>query len=144
MANYNRVILVGNLVQSPELRYIPTGSAVTNFTLAINRVYTTTSNERKEETCFIPIVVWGKQAENCNQYLSKGSSVLVEGRLQQRSWETPEGQKRSIIEVVADRVQFLTKRNQEENQSAGHASKVETENSSACIESQEHTDEVPF
>lgn len=107
MPNYNRVILAGNLTRDPELRYIPSGQAVTNFTVAINRNYITQAGERREETNFIPVVVWGKQAENCNQYLSKGSPVLVEGRLQQRSWETQEGQKRTIIEVVADRVVFL-------------------------------------
>lgn len=107
MANYNRVILAGNLTRDPELRYIPSGQPITNFTVAINRNYTTQAGERKEETSFIPIVVWGKQAETCNQYLSKGRAVLVEGRLQQRSWENQEGQRRSVIEVVADRVVFL-------------------------------------
>ncbi|MFH1562185.1 MAG: single-stranded DNA-binding protein [Nitrospirota bacterium] len=107
MANYNRVIIAGNLTRDPELRYIPSGEAVANFTVAINRNYTTKAGERKEETSFIPVVVWKKQAETCNQYLRKGSPALVEGRLQQRSWETQEGQKRTIIEVVADRVVFL-------------------------------------
>lgn len=107
MANYNRVILAGNLTRDPELRYIPSGQPVTNFTIAINRNYTTQAGDRREETSFIPIVVWGKQAETCNQYLTKGRAVLVEGRLQQRSWETQEGQRRSIIEVVGDRVVFL-------------------------------------
>ncbi|MEW6618305.1 MAG: single-stranded DNA-binding protein [bacterium] len=107
MANYNRVIIAGNLTRDPELRYIPSGQPVANFTVAINRSYITQAGERREETSFIPVVVWRKQAETCNQYLSKGSPVLVEGRLQQRSWETQEGQKRSIIEVVADRVVFL-------------------------------------
>ncbi len=107
MANYNRVIIAGNLTRDPELRYIPSGEPVANFTVAINRNYTTKAGERKEETSFIPVVVWRKQAEICNQYLKKGSPALVEGRLQQRSWETPEGQKRTVIEVVADRVVFL-------------------------------------
>ncbi|MDI6735378.1 MAG: single-stranded DNA-binding protein [bacterium] len=107
MANYNRVIIAGNLTKDPELRYIPSGEPVANFTVAINRNYTTKAGERKEETSFIPVVVWRKQAETCNQYLKKGSPALVEGRLQQRSWETQEGQKRTIIEVVADRVVFL-------------------------------------
>lgn len=107
MANYNRVILAGNLTRDPELRYIPSGQAVTNFTIAINRNYTTQAGERREETSFIPIVVWGKQGETCNQYLTKGRAVLVEGRLQQHSWETQEGQKRNTIEVIADRVVFL-------------------------------------
>lgn len=107
MANYNRVILAGNLTRDPELRYIPSGQPVANFSVAINRNYITQSGERREETSFIPIVVWRKQAETCNQYLRKGSPVLVEGKLQQRSWETQDGQRRSIIEVVADRVVFL-------------------------------------
>ena len=107
MANYNRVIIAGNLTRDPELRYIPSGEPVANFTVAINRNYTTKAGERKEETSFIPVVVWRKQAETCNQYLKKGSPALVEGRLQQRNWETQEGQKRTVIEVVADRVVFL-------------------------------------
>ncbi|HAV42481.1 TPA: single-stranded DNA-binding protein [bacterium] len=107
MVSVNYTIVAGNLTHDPELRYTPSGSAVAKFGLAINRVYTTSSGERKEEVDYIPIVVWGKQAENCSQYLSKGRSVLVEGRLRHRSWETPDGQKRSRIEVMAFRVQFL-------------------------------------
>jgi single-strand DNA-binding protein len=80
---------------------------VCNFDLAVNRSYTTQGGERRDEVCYITIVVWGKQAESCGEYLGKGRTVLVEGHLQQRSWETPEGQKRSKHEVVAERVQFL-------------------------------------
>ena len=107
MANYNRVILVGNLTRDPELRYAPSGAPVCNFDLAVNRTFTTQAGERRDEVCYITIVAWGKQAETCAEYLSKGRTTLVEGRLSQRSWETPEGQKRSKHEVVADRVQFL-------------------------------------
>ncbi len=107
MASFNKVILMGNLTRDPELRYTPSGAPVCNFDLAVNRSYTTQGGEKRDETCFITIVVWSKQAETCGQYLSKGRPVLVEGRLQQRSWETPEGQKRSAVEVVADRVVFL-------------------------------------
>ncbi len=110
MASFNKVILLGNLTRDPELRYTPSGAPVCNFDLAVNRSYTTQGGERRDETCFITIVVWSKQAETCGQYLAKGRPVLVEGRLQQRSWETPEGQKRSKHEVVADRVQFLGSR----------------------------------
>ena len=81
-----------------------------SFDLAVNRSYTTQGGERRDETCFITIVVWGKQGENCAEYLKKGRQALVEGRLTQRSWETPEGQKRSKHEVVADRVQFMDAR----------------------------------
>jgi single-strand DNA-binding protein len=107
MANYNRVILIGNLTRDPELRYTPGGAPVCNFDLAVNRTYTTQAGERREEVCYITIVTWGKQAETCAEYLNKGRPALVEGRLTQRSWETPDGQKRSKHEVVADRVQFL-------------------------------------
>ena len=107
MASFNKVILMGNLTRDPELRYIPSGAPVCNFDLAVNRSYTTQAGERRDEVCYITIVVWGKQAESCGEYLGKGRTVLVEGHLQQRSWETPEGQKRSKHEVVAERVQFL-------------------------------------
>ena len=105
----NRVFLMGNLTRDPELRYTPAGQAVTNFSIAINRNYTTQSGEKKEDTCFVRVAVWGKQAENCAQYLSKGKPVFVEGRLQSRSWETEDGQKRSALDVVASSVQFLGK-----------------------------------
>jgi single-strand DNA-binding protein len=107
MANFNRVILMGNLTRDPELRYIPNGQAVANLRLAINRTYKTQAGEQKEEVTYVGVVVWAKQAEACAEYLSKGSPVFVEGRLQSRQWETEDGQKRSVLEVVADRVQFL-------------------------------------
>lgn len=108
MADLNKVFLIGNLTRDPELRYIPNGAAVTNFSLAINRSFTTQSGEKKEEVCFVRIIVWGRQAETCGQYLNKGSPVFVEGRLSYRSWES-NGQKRNTLEVRADRVQFLGK-----------------------------------
>ena len=107
MANLNQVFLIGRLTRDPELRYVSSGKAVANFNLAVNRVFTTQEGERKEETCFVRIAVWGKQAENCSQYLSKGRQVFVEGRLRSSSWETEDGTKRSALEVVAGRVQFL-------------------------------------
>jgi len=107
MANYNKVLLIGNLTKDPELRYTPQGAAVANLRLAVNRRYKDKNQELKEEVCFITAVVWNKQAETCNQYLHKGSSVFVEGRLQSRSWEDNSGAKRSVIEVRAERVQFL-------------------------------------
>jgi len=106
MANFNRVILAGNLTRDPELRYTPNGKAVASFGLAVNNRYKA-GDEWKDDTCFVDVTVWGKQAENCAEYLSKGRNVLVEGRLQYRTWETEEGQKRSKLEVVALNVQFL-------------------------------------
>jgi single-strand DNA-binding protein len=107
MASLNKVFLIGNLTRDPELRYIPSGSAVATFTIAVNRVFNTQAGEKKEQTSFIRIVVWGRRAEVCGEYLSKGSPVFVEGRLQSRDWETQDGQKRSTTEVVADNIQFL-------------------------------------
>ena len=107
MASLNKVLLIGNLTRAPELRYTPSGTAVSDLRLAVNRSYTTQGGEKREETCFLTVVVWGKQAESAAQYLDKGSPVLVEGRLQTRDWETKDGQKRNVVEVVAERLQFL-------------------------------------
>ncbi len=107
MASMNKVFLAGNLTRDPEVRYTPTGSAVADLNMAINRVYTSGSGEQKEETCFVAVVVWGKQAENCGEYLSKGSPILVEGALQFDQWQTESGEKRSRLRVKAERVQFL-------------------------------------
>jgi len=98
---------MGNLTRDPELRYIPSGTAVASFTIAANRYYKSTTGERKEETSFVRIVVWGRRAEVCGEFLSKGSPVFVEGRLRSRNWEGNDGQKRSTIEVIANNVQFL-------------------------------------
>lgn len=107
MASLNKVFLIGNLTRDPELRYVPSGTAVANFGIATNRVYVTSSGEKKQETCFVRIVVWGRMAETCGEYLSKGRPVFIEGRLQYRSWDAPNGGKRSALEVRAERVQFL-------------------------------------
>ena len=107
MANFNKVLLIGNLTKDPELRYTPQGTAVVNLRLAVNRKFRDRNQELKEETCFVTVVVWDKQAETCNQYLHKGSPVFIEGRLQSRSWEDSSGQKRNVLEVRAERFQFL-------------------------------------
>ncbi len=107
MASLNKILLIGNLTKDPELRYTPQGIAVANLRMAINRRFKDRNQETKEEVCFITVVVWDKQAETVNQYLHKGSPLFVEGRLQSRSWEDASGQKRNVIEVRAERVQFL-------------------------------------
>ena len=109
MASLNKVLLIGNLTRPPELRYTPSGTAVADLRLAVNRNYTTQSGERREEACFLTVIVWGKQAESCGEYLDKGSEVFVEGRIQTRDWEAKDGQKRSATEVVAERVQFMSR-----------------------------------
>jgi single-strand DNA-binding protein len=107
---FNKIILIGNLTKDPELRYTPQGSPVTSFRLAVTSKYRS-GDEMKEDTLFIDVVVWGKQGESCSQYLSKGSPVLVEGRLRERRWET-EGQQRSKVEVFAQTVRFLSRRSE--------------------------------
>ena len=107
MANLNKVFLIGNLTRDPELRYTPGGTAVANLGLAVNRRFKDSSGELKEEVCFLTVTVWDKQASACCQYLTKGRPVFVEGVLQSRFWETSDGQKRSAIDVRAERVQFL-------------------------------------
>ena len=106
----NKVILIGNVGADPELRYTAGGTAVTNFNIATNESWTDSSGERQERTEWHRIVVWGRLAEICNQYLRKGSKVFIEGRLQTRSWETQDGQKRYTTEVVARDMQMLDSR----------------------------------
>ena len=111
MASVNRVILIGNLGRDPELRYTPSGTAVANFSLATTDRFSNKQGERQERTEWHRIVAWGRTAELCAQYLSKGRSVYVEGRLQTNEWEDKEGQKRRTTEIVAQTVQFLGGRN---------------------------------
>lgn len=101
----NKIFLIGRLTKDPELRYTQSGAAVCSFTLAVDRPFTSQSGER--ETDFINIVVWRKAAENCAKYLSKGRQAAVEGRLQIRSYDGNDGQRRWMTEVVADNVEFL-------------------------------------
>ncbi|QDU37110.1 Single-stranded DNA-binding protein [Maioricimonas rarisocia] len=109
MANYNKVILVGNLTRDPEVRYTPSGTAVAEVGLAVNRTwFDRQSNEKKEETTFVDVTLWGRQAEVAGEYLSRGRSVLIEGRLQLDTWEDREtGKKRSKLKVVGENMQML-------------------------------------
>ena len=113
MAGLNNVVLIGNLTRDPELRYTPGGLPVATLRLAVNRSFTNQQGEI--ETDYFNVVVWRNQAEKCAEYLSKGRQVAVTGRLQSRSWEGNDGQKRSTIEVVADRVVFLGRREKRED-----------------------------
>ena len=107
-ANLNKTMLIGNLTRDVELKYIPSGAAVANFGLAINRQYKNSDGEKVEEVCFIDIVAWNRLAEVAGEYLLKGSPVFIEGRLQMDSWEQEDGQKRSKLKVVAQNIQFLS------------------------------------
>jgi len=109
MASLNKVMLIGNVGADPEMRFTPNGSPVTSFTVATNRFYNASDGERKKETEWFNVVTWQKLAENCNQFLTKGQRVYVEGRLCTRIWEGQDSQKRSKVEVIANSVLFLDK-----------------------------------
>lgn len=111
----NKVFLLGNLTRDPELRHTAQGTSVANFSIAVNRTYKGNDGDWKKEVSFFNIVVWGKTGENCAKFLAKGRPVLVEGRLANRSYETQDGQKRTITEIVADNVQFLGGRDSQED-----------------------------
>ena len=107
MVSVNRMIIIGNLGSEPEMRFTPNGRPVTSFSVATNWRYTTAEGERREETEWFTVVTWGRLAEQCNQFLTKGRLVYVEGRLRTHTWEGQDGQRRSRNEIVADRVSFL-------------------------------------
>ena len=110
MAGINKVILIGNLGKDPELRFTPGGQAVVNFTLATKRSWMDKEGQRQEKTEWHRIVVWGKLAELCSNYLSKGRQAYLEGELQTREWQDKDGNKRYTTEIVANQVQFLGSR----------------------------------
>jgi len=107
MVNLNRVLLAGNLTRDPELKYMASGSPVCNMSIAVNRRWKGQDGQEKEEVSFFDVEAWGRVAETSAQYLKKGRSVIIEGRLKQSRWETNEGQKRSKVIIQADSVQFL-------------------------------------
>lgn len=106
-ASLNKVLLMGNLTRDPEVKYTPKGTAVGDLAIAINDSYKAQDGTIKETVTYVDIEVWGRQAETCKQYLSKGRPVFVEGQLRLDQWETPQGEKKSRLKVRADRVQFL-------------------------------------
>jgi single-strand DNA-binding protein len=108
MASFNKVILLGNLTRDPEVRYTPKGTAVTELGMAVNRVYTAENGEKREETTFVDVTLWGRTAEIAGEYLKKGRPVLIEGRLQLDTWDDKQsGQKRSKLKVIGEGLQLL-------------------------------------
>ena len=136
MVSVNKMLIIGNLGSEPEMRYTPSGRPVTSFRVATNWRYTTAEGERREETEWFSVVSWGKLAEQCNQYLTKGRLVFVEGRLRLRTWEGQDGQKRSRNEIVAERVKFL------DRQAATPAPEGEAKEEDASSELE--PDDIPF
>ncbi len=145
MASLNRVMLIGNLTKDPELRYSQNGLAIATFSIAVNNIYTAQNGEHKKETDFIRIKVFGKQAENCAKYLNKGRPVFVEGRLHPYSWETPDGQKKSSFDVIANNIQFLggSKPGESNDEAEGVNANI-TDTNTPLSDSQIQNEEVPF
>ena len=111
MASFNKVILLGNLTRDPEVRYTPKGTAVTELGMAVNRVYTAENGEKREETTFVDVTLWGRTAEIAGEYLKKGRPVFIEGRLQLDTWDDKtSGQKRSKLKVVGEGLQLIGSR----------------------------------
>ena len=135
MVSVNRITVIGNLGNEPEMRFTPSGRPVTSFRVATNWRYTTPEGERKEETEWFSVVAWGRLAEQCNQFLTKGRLVYVEGRLRLRTWDGQDGQRRSRNEIVADRVKFLDRQ----------AAIIAAENKTGESETGEiEPDDIPF
>lgn len=110
MANYNKVILIGNLTRDPQLSYLPSQTAVVELGLAVNRRWRGQNNEQREETCFVDCRAYGRQGETINQYMRKGEAILIEGRLHFDTWEGKDGTRRSKHRVIVERFQFLGSR----------------------------------
>ncbi len=141
MAGLNKVMLIGNVGKDPEMRYTANGKAVTTFSLACNRTHNTPEGERKEETDWFDVVTWDKLAELCSQFLQKGRQAYVEGRLQTRSWEGQDGQKRYKTEVVAQTVLFLGSAG---GNSGGGPRMQERYDDSAAVGAAVDPDDLPF
>ena len=147
MAGVNKAILIGNLGRDPELRYTQSGQAVVNFSIATSENWTDKAGERQERTEWHRIVVWGKTGENCAQYLSKGRTVYIEGRIQTREWEDREGQKRTTTEINAQTVTFLGSAGAGRGDSSAEAPSAEAPSSEQSPEPETAPppqDDVPF
>ena len=145
MANFNKVLLIGNLTRDPQLSYTPSQTAVVEFGLAVNRNWTGQDGQKKEETCFVDCTAFGKRAETINKYLTKGRPVLVEGRLTFSSWTAQDGTKRSRLRVTVENFQFLGsasgRSDSQQNSQALNGSEFQ---SSESPQQQDKVDDIPF
>lgn len=141
MASLNKVFIMGNLTRDVDLRHTPKGTAVADIGIAINSSYRGADGVEKEEVVFADVVAWGRQAETCREYLTKGSSIFVEGRLQLDQWDSPQGEKKSRMRIRAERVQFLSTR---KAQSERPADSRESEPASRFIDGQGAEEEISF
>lgn len=151
MASFNKVLLLGNLTRDPEVRYTPKGTAVTEIGMAVNRVYTAESGEKREEVTFVDVTLWGRTAEVAGEYLKKGRPVFIEGRLQLDSWDDKQtGQKRSKLKVVADGMQLIGGRpgggggDADEGSGPSRSSRSSAPPPAKSAPAQPDDDEIPF
>ena len=147
MASFNKVMLLGNLTRDPEVKYTPKGSAVADIGLAVNRTYTTDGGEKREETTFVDVTMWGRQAEIAGEYLKKGRPLFVEGRLQLDTWDDKQtGQKRSKLRVVCENFQMLGSRDSggEGGGGGGRSSGGGKPSKSAPAAEDSADDDIPF
>jgi single-strand DNA-binding protein len=144
MAGVNRATLLGRLGADPDLRYTQSATPVASLSVATNRKYTTSQNEKRDETEWHRVVVWGKQAEHCNKYLTKGREVYIEGRIQTRSYEDKDGIKRYATEIVAETVQFIGGRRDGEAASGGEPPGDDGGHGDNYIPSDPGDDDIPF
>jgi single-strand DNA-binding protein len=144
MAAINRVVLVGNLTRDPELRHTPSGTAVCNLRLAVNTRRKDETGQWVDKPNYFDITVWGNQGERCAQYLSKGRPVAIDGRLEWREWETPEGNKRQAVDVVADTVQFLGGRGDGEGGGGGYIPADASATPAGDFPTSPTDDDIPF
>ena len=135
--NVNKVFLGGRLTRDPELKYTAGGTAIASFGIATNRTWTPQGGEKKEETCFVDITMFGRRAEVINEYFKKGGSIFIEGRLQFNQWETKDGQKRNTLRVVADNFQFVGENQKAQKPKQGAGNKTEATEDIA-------DEEIPF
>ena len=142
--NINSVVLVGNLTRDPELRHTPSGTAVCNLRLAVNTRRKDETGQWVDKPNYFDITVWGNQGERCAQYLTKGRPVAIDGRLEWREWETPEGNKRQAVDVVADTVQFLGARGDGEGGGAGYIPADASATPAGDFPTSPTDDDIPF
>ena len=135
---------MGNLTRDPEMRTTPTGTSVCQFGMAVNRIYNNSNGERQEETTFVDIEAWGRQAETISKYVSKGRPLSVEGRLKLDTWENKEGEKRSRMKVVMENFQFISQRGEGEGYSSDSVPEARPSSSAPSQKSEDIEEDVPF
>jgi single-strand DNA-binding protein len=144
MANLNKVFLIGNLTRDPELRYTPSGTAIVNFGIAVNRSWKDQSGEVKKEVCFVDISMFGRRAEAINEYFSKGNPIFIEGRLRFEQWETKDCQKRNTLRVVAENFEFFTTGKTRKGEGADSPDETGFNNKQSNAPTDINDEEIPF